>query len=314
MRRRACAPDGAWSSTPSISGACRRSATGRPSFQRRQRRSAAAPRGRAWRRSRRRSAVGTMRTCSGARPSTLRGLVAVHVGRLRAGADHDACRRPAGPSRPRARYRRARRRRSRSRSATACAASASAALGIAVLDAAARPADCRAGRRGCSGAVAGASPRRCRQCGSSAPGDRELARRGSRDRRRARRPAPATASPRKRTCAFGQHRLVVEVRDRCRSRCGRHVGGGEHATSPGRAAKGVEIAEREARARDAASGRRGATAHRPARRRRRSGRVPVTFGDAVEPRQARADGGAGGGRRGRRRRRRRRSTASMILR
>ena len=55
------------------------------------------------------------------------GVVAVHVGRLGAGADHQACRRRARRRRPPARYRRARRSRCAISAVATCAAAASAA-------------------------------------------------------------------------------------------------------------------------------------------------------------------------------------------
>ena len=95
--RAASSPDGAWCSTASTRAARRRGApAGRAS--RRRPRAAAAPRGRACRRSRRRSPTARCAPARGAIASTLRDLVAVHVGRLRAGEDADpAQRRAAAP-------------------------------------------------------------------------------------------------------------------------------------------------------------------------------------------------------------------------
>ena len=232
-----------------------------------------------------------MRTRSGGSAEQRGGVVAVHAGRLGAGADHQRCRRRARRRRPRARCRRARRSRCGTRRATTWAAAASAARGVAAADPALDQAVAGA---------AGVDEGRSGRLGGGRVGERRQRRPRRRGSRRGRRGAPsskatsATASPRKRASAsasagWSAKRGITPKRLRpgmsAAVRTARHLGargrpGGEVAEAEG----GARV-RRADRLQDQAAGMPEVGAE---------GVAAVDLGRAVEPGEARADRAAGG--------------------
>ena len=215
-------------------------------------------------------------------------VVAVHVGRLRAGADHQRVAVAARRSRPPARYRRARR--SRSRSAPRDDDAAAPASAASASPRATRPLDQHVAgpvgveQRRARGLGASAEARAARQRRPRRPGSRARSSSRSPRARRRRAPPPRRGSaPRPRRAPAGRRSAAIR-RSGCGRECRRAV---RTATMPGCAApQAVEVAE----ARSAARGCGERTTRSDQRVRPGSASapkrsLPSTFGRPVEPRQ-----------------------------
>ena len=186
------------------------------------RRAAAAPRGRACRRSRRRSPsarCAPARARCRARARSRRGPCRASACRRRSDRERGRRRRSLGPAGLRLDVGVLDEARSRSVPSADCAASAERRVDVAAHDAAAAPACCRASARAAAARRRRAAPRRCRaSCGSGVPARSATRRRAIAShgvaRRRPGRAPPRRGSARRRRRSTG---WSLQVGDRCRS-------------------------------------------------------------------------------------------------